>query len=336
MTAALDVIGAPPSPLLGPTESAYRARALRSWQGVQKEAVRARFSAMHREWCAAWIPERHASPEREEVRLVESDGIEVLASQDIACWSFAAKHAVFPPRTDSSHLDGAQGSAFSEAARAAMCGIARQMFEFDPQAVNRAQESPLIATSVVRAAWIDWLERIGALLEGCRVEPQQARRTSGTSERADHWSGVLRLRWPWCGGIWTLTLPPDAVAAALVGSGAEPKAAPIPLIATAPRQSLGQALDGQLVGLRVLLAGTELNLGQLQDLRLDDVVPLAHALDAPAQLVGTTGSPVCEGWLGQRDGRIAIELVAPQVASAPLATAMQPLSNKQHLKEKTR
>jgi len=271
--------------------------------------------------------------------VVESESIEVLASHDVACWSFAAKHSAPLPRANSASLEVvASGAVTSKAERTAMSGIGRQMFTSDWAAFGTEKESPPIATAVVRAAWTDWLERIGALLNGFPVEPQQASGAPETSSPSDPWSGVLGVRWSWCGGTWTLRLPHDAVAAVLVGSGAEITAASTPATVTAPRQSLGQALERQLVSLRVLLTGTELSLGQLQDLRLDDVVPLAHALDAPAQVVGMTDSPVCEGWLGQRNGRIAIELVAPPVASAPLATATatQPLSNKHHLKERTR
>ncbi|MNY57134.1 Surface presentation of antigens (SPOA) [compost metagenome] len=66
----------------------------------------------------------------------------------------------------------------------------------------------------------------------------------------------------------------------------------------------------------MLLDGAELNLGQLQGLRIDDVVPLAHRLDTPARVVGPDGAPVCEGWLGQSNGRIAIELARPDVPAA--------------------
>ncbi|SDJ59425.1 FliM/FliN family flagellar motor switch protein [Variovorax sp. OV700] len=326
MTAAT-FAAAPPSALLDLAESASRARPLRRWQGAQKEAVRERFSAMHREWCTAWIPARDASSHVAEVQVVESESIEVLASHDVACWSFAAKRSAPLPRAKSASLEVAASDAVTSKAEGfAMSGIGRQMFASDWGAFGtEKKESPPIATAVVRAAWTDWLERIGALLNGFPVEPQQASGAPETSSPSDPWSGVLSVRWSWCGGTWTLRLPHDAVAAALFGSGAETTAASTPATATAPRQSLGQALDGQTVSLRILLTGTELSLGQLQDLRLNDVVPLAHALDSPAHVVNTIGSPICEGWLGRRDGRMAIELAASPVASPHVATATRSL-----------
>ncbi|MDP9933591.1 FliM/FliN family flagellar motor C-terminal domain-containing protein [Variovorax paradoxus] len=255
--------------------------------------------------------------------MVESESIEVLASHDVAWWSFAAKRSAPLPRAKSASLEVAASDAVTaKAERAAMSGIGLQMFASDWAASGTEKESPPIATAVVRAAWTDWLERIGALLNGFPVEPQQASGAPETSSPSNPWSGVLGVRWSWCGGTWTLRLPHDAVAAALLGSGAEKMTnASTPPTATEPRQSLDQALDGQPVSLRVLLTGTELSLGQLQDLRLNDVVPLAHALDSPAHVVNTIGSPICEGWLGRRDGRMAIELAASPVASPHLATA---------------
>lgn len=301
------------SALLDPIESALEARPLRSWRDAQKEAVRQHFAALHGDWSAEWMPAREGASTASEVRVSEPDGTMVLAAEDTACWSFAD-----PSRrgTSARNLDAAQAS---------IRAIADRMFAFDMgTTTGLAQEPARIAPAVARAAWADWLQRIDALLNGFSLTSQEPSAMQGTGVTSGAWSGVLYVRWSWCGGTWSLGLPHDAIAA-LLGSQAASKPVPLrPDPKSPPKERLDRALADQRLALRVMLEGVELNLGQLQELRLHDVVPLAHALNAPAHVVSADGSPVCEGWLGQSEGRIAVELAVPVPAPA---AAMAPLSN---------
>ncbi|MDQ0016108.1 hypothetical protein J2W23_004509 [Variovorax boronicumulans] len=302
---ALSPRGAAASMLLDPSESVLRARPLRSWEAAQKEAVRVFFVALHRDWGAEWLPVREGVSAQVEVEVAEPEGTLVLAGDDIACWSFAEA-----PRRAGAPAAESLPRAPRDSSQAALQALADRMFAFDLATSATAPVAPAVAPAMVRAAWTDWLQRLGKLLGGFALEPQPAKGTPGTSVPSDPWSGVLCVRWNWCGGVWSLGLP-HAVVAALLGSQATKKTVPAAPAQKLPKARLDQALAGERVALRVMLEGAELNLGQLQELRLDDVIPLEHLLDSPALVIGTDGTPVCRGWLGQSDGRIAIELAVP-------------------------
>lgn len=306
---ALSPRGAADSALLDPAESVLKAHPLRSWEAAQKEAVRTLFVAVHRDWSAEWMPVREAASVQADIEVVEPEGTLVLAGDDIACWSFAEA----PRRVGAASAPGLDvlSRGARDASQAALQAMADRMFAFDMAATATAPVAPAVAPAVVRAAWADWLQRLGALLTGFALEPQQPRGAPGTSVPSDPWSGVLCVRWTWCGGVWSLGLPHAVVAALLGNQAAIKKSAPAAPAQKLPKERLTQALAGQRVALRVMLDGAELNLGQLQELRLDDVVPLEHLLDSPALVIGADGTPVCHGWLGQSDGRIAVELAVP-------------------------
>lgn len=302
------VFSAKTSALLDPAESVLRARPLRSWQAAQKEAVRTRLAAVYRDWCAEWLPERGTPATPVDVEVTEPDGTVVIASDETACWSF-----VETPRSAATPVLGTLSRSGRDGTQSALQAIGDRMFAFDMASASSAPAAPKIAPAVVRAAWADWLRRLDTLWPGFALEPQQPQGTHGTRAPADPWSGVLCVRWTWCGGVWRLGLPHDVVTA-LLGSEATTKSAPVPPAQKLPKERLDQALVAEPVALRVVLDGAELNLGQLQELRLDDVVPLAHLLDAPALVVAADGTSVCHGWLGQSEGRLAVEL-APRVSN---------------------
>ena len=282
------------SALLDPAESVLRARPLRSWESAQKEAVRMLFVALHRGWSAEWIPVREAALVQAEVEVFEPEGTLVLAGDEVASWSFVeAPRRVGAPAPDSLSRSARDPS------QAALQALADRMFAFDLATSAAAPVAPAFAPALVRAAWADWLQRLGKLLESFALEPQPQKGAPGTSVPSDPWSGVLCVRWTWCGGAWSLGLP-YAVVAALLGSQATRKTVPAAPTQKLPKTRLDQALAAERLALRVMLDGAELNLEQLQALRLDDVVPLEHLLDSPALVIGADGTPVCHGWLGDR------------------------------------
>jgi hypothetical protein len=316
------------SPLLDATESALRARPLRSWGSKQKDIVSDRFAALHRDWSAEWIPASEALSTAPDVEAIEPDGTVVFPLDDSACWAFVGSlrrsaAAVGREPLSSEGLDSSS---------AALQAIANRMFSFDMAAAVAAPASPMIAPAIVRAAWVDWLQRIGALLAGYGLTPQRPQDALGAAMASNPWSGALLVRWAWCGGVWSLGLPFEAVAVLLGHEGATSRPSSPVSAPQEPKERLDRALAGQQISLRVLLEGAELNLGQLQELRLDDVVPLEHLLDSPALVVGSDGTPVCSGWLGQSEGRIAVELAAMAGSPVPAAKAAGATPNANTLK----
>lgn len=267
------------SPLLSPVESAARARPLRRWSPTQREALGARFAELHRAWCAAWLSPREGAAHDAQVQVDEPDAAMTPLPQDEAWWSFAA-------------------------ATPAVEALVAEMFGCATAEARSTHDAPL-AFALARAAFADWLQRFAALPVDLPAEPRRHSESDAAKDLVNPWSGALCVSWPWCGGIWRLGLP-HRVVAALIGAGEVP-------VSTrthpdSPIAQLSQALAQEAIALRVMLGGAELNLGQLQALQLGDVIPLGHSLDAPAHVVAADGATLCDGWLGQADGRIAITL----------------------------
>lgn len=86
---------------------------------------------------------------------------------------------------------------------------------------------------------------------------------------------------------------------------------------TASLQSVALAMAANVLPVRAELDGCEIALGALQELRVGDVVRLSHALDAPLRMAGPGQEHLGAGWLGQRAGVKAVELMRrPEAAVA--------------------
>lgn len=273
--------------LLDPVSSARRARPLHHWPKARQEAVRVHFAEIHRAWCADWLPASGTA-----------------ASSDSAVWlSDSVAETAFVPEGTTIFWSFVDASVVTTGC-AAVHAIARAMFGSDA-----VRDVPGIANGAARAAWNDWLRRLAALPVPEASGLQEVAPPKG-GVAARPWSGALWLRWCWCGGLWRLALPHEVVAAWASGESAKP--AP-PALADPSITRLDQALARERITLRTVLGGAELTLGQLQSLRIGDVIPLAHRLDAPLNVVTAEGAALCEGWLGQRQGRVAIEMSLPDL-----------------------
>jgi hypothetical protein len=132
------------------------------------------------------------------------------------------------------------------------------------------------------------------------------------------WSGYVLVSPP--GGVplaQSLLLNAECVHA-LIGLPGRPggDGAPQSSVGTS---SLEEALAGHSLLIRAELAGCELDLGELENLRIGDIVSLAHALDEPLLVSTPDDVPFCAGFLGRHAGSKAIELIRP----APVQGARQ-------------
>ena len=171
-------------------------------------------------------------------------------------------------------------------------------------------EVPVLAAQLAQAAWADWWRRVGSEFQGISGTPTMS---------AKPWDGSLQVDIPWGTGTLTLRLDVAQVQTLLerhapntLGGAAEPgKLTSGSAALGAPvRVSVLQALSTYPLRLRAQLRDVELNIGQLQGLRVGDVVPLGHRLDTPTDMVSQDGRIVCHGWLGQNQGQVAVEMAA--------------------------
>lgn len=173
--------------------------------------------------------------------------------------------------------------------------------------------APVIALEVAQAAWSDWQQRLQAALgTSPALSTDDLPDSHGTGTVAPIWSGALCAKLPWCGTSWSLQLPGPVVQRLLRSAGAA-ASAPSGAAVSSPLVDLASALHAQALTLHARLSDVTLTLGELEQLAIGDVVRLPQRLDAPLQLMGPRDEPLCEAWLGQQSGRVALEL-------APLAT----------------
>lgn len=139
----------------------------------------------------------------------------------------------------------------------------------------------------------------------------------GLGASADEAQPDAALFKPWSGSVLiSVTIPGRSAIAVLLncatvrsflapGAGRKEPSQPKPRAALAP---LAQALADRTLLLRIGLSSCELDIGTLESLRVGDIVPLPHSLDAPLQVSTVQGVQVCAGFLGSRHGVKAIEL----------------------------
>lgn len=190
-----------------------------------------------------------------------------------------------------------------------------------------ATESSTVAGQLAEAAWQDWLQRLARLLgfpDGAHGASSGFFASPGTSAAPDAvapwpspWSGDLLAWLPWGRETLELRLRADGVENVLRRGAAElAGAAGGSTVPVAPPIPVDRALAGRSLRVRGELGTVTLALGQLQELGLGDVVALPHRLDQPLELrLADSGSPqgllLCRAWLGQAQGRIALELARP-------------------------
>lgn len=299
MTAGPDLHGASggeASPLLDMAQSRTHARALRGWQAVQQEHLRRRLAALHVAWQADWLGIDGAALAEGEVQVAEPAPPDSEAPRG-AWWQFVAAAPASPPRSGERSVARSNERSAIEAIASQISGAALR---------NAAS----LAYVVAQAAWDDWRQRLaeaaatplGSIEEADAAEPSRAQAVPA------RWSGALLAQWPWCGGTWCMHLPFDAVSA-LLGPEA---ARPAPVHAAAGQKiSLAAALVAERLRAQVRLYDVELSLGQIQGLRIGDVVMLSHPLDSPAQVFGGGEAALCDAWLGRQGRHVAVELARP-------------------------
>lgn len=278
-----------------------RTRALHAWTPSQRERLGALLAALCKSWALAWSGPGKAAGASEEVNIETSAD---LTSPE-ACWHFDQGSGAGDPMAAFGRLLEAPDAQVRQA-------VARWLFSVTP-----GTPVPVVAQAVADAAWTDWQARLVQLVGGL-VPCADLTHVQPSASATDAWHGTLVLRWPWCGGQFHLSVPGDTVRRVLDASA--PVASPSALQAE-PKVSLREAIADRTVTLQVRLDGVELSLGQLQKLQLDDIVLLRHALDAPAQVFSADASHLCDGWLGQQQGQVAIELTLP----IPVAAGTSPV-----------
>ena len=184
-----------------------------------------------------------------------------------------------------------------------------------------ARDGQRIADELAAECWAEQRAALQALLDDALAgAPDVA--PAELAHAWQRWSGAVMVEARWFGTAWRVLLDATAVRGLLRAVNlrrpvrvAESRAAPLPVL---------RALAKTPVGLQVRLAPVDIDLGSLMSLGLGDVLRLGHAVDEPVHVVSPGASidaaPLCHGWLGSRDGRVALELARPRSGAKTIAT----------------
>jgi hypothetical protein len=304
--------------LLSLVESLRLARPLRAWRKDQRDWVRSFFCQLAIDWHRAWgmsaAPARRESTDALRSSLSDEVGIapesgSVASQADGGCaWSLMT-----PPPDATVHWQGAlhRGSLTLAQSQAPLAAIHACMFGEAALQPATASVGQSIALELSAAAWADWWSRLQVDFP---APPDQAPKMS-----VPHpcWSGSLQLHLAWCGSTLVLELDVEHVTALLSAHAPELLRDTTPVVTLKPTRkvSLLNALGTQTLPLRAMLTGVELNLRQIQSLRVGDIVPLQHRLDEPTLVETPDAFVVCQGWLGQTSGQVAVEMVSSPTTS---------------------
>lgn len=171
-----------------------------------------------------------------------------------------------------------------------------------------------IAWAVAAKAW----DALSGALRACIGLDVTGSQAAPDRSLTTPWSGsvVISLAMPGQ-RVLSLLLNPAAVIALRERAGMS--------VAKRPGQGataavpLTDALSECQLALQVELSPCELDLGSLESLRVGDIVPLAHSLDAPLLVMSAKDVHVCAGFLGLQGRHKAIELVRqPMSAQVPV------------------
>lgn len=175
-----------------------------------------------------------------------------------------------------------------------------------------------LAAGVAQRAWEAWLSSVHGAIGRLPAVQGESLAAAGTR---------VAPPWPWAGGLdavfsfgpaeWRLQIS-SAEVDFLLGS-ARPDISAAPSLSCGALFPLKTALSQRSLTVRVELQPLVLSLGQLQSLAVGDIVVLSHPLDLPARLNVDAGeiivspgetqpAPLCQAWLGQSDGNMAVEL----------------------------
>ncbi len=256
---------------LSPEAARMQARPLRAWSAARQAVVRDACQGAYGAWCRDW-------------GLVEAP-VQVVEA----------------------------GMAPDALGRAAAAQALRGWL-FGDAAASSATDGPDMAADIAAQAW----SALQSALEGLAPEARESREAREAAEAPAAWSGALAVLFPWGGKPWAWRLDGDCVEALLgrhepPSSGGAARTGQEPATPRSALAPLDQALRGHPVAMHIHLQPLTLSLGQLQSLALGDVIALDHPLASPAaaRLAASgleTPQPLCAAWLGQSDGRLAVEL----------------------------
>jgi hypothetical protein len=283
-------------------DSLAHARPLVHWHESELREAAQRVAAVATIWCARLQP----APALEDAaralpRAVARHAADAGADLRAAGWRACSSGTVIGPWW-----------AFEGDPATALCTA---LFGDAPGA-TQAAGAKRVAQELADDAWNELLAELAAAAQASVDETFAHEAALNVSFRP--WSGAIVVELPWFGGSLRLLFGAESVAR-LVTTPRAPHGRRPGTGHDAPVDVLTAMADAPM-RLRVLLDAFDLDLGSLVALQVGDVLRTGHGLHRPAALSAhdapQDAAPLCLGWLGRRDGRLAVELLrSPQGAA---------------------
>lgn len=274
------------SRILSPEDSHHFSKPLRARSSHEQARIRIALQKVYLDWFENWCL---VGAGDESNALIHIENVSTVQSNDIL---------------------GAPDTLFD-----LLFGNAASGADADGSKVSRKGE---MVAEVLRMAWEAWLVVVGQAIG--RAQPLHVNSQAiPPSDQAvsQIWSGALDAVFIFGSESWRLHLSPSEVDFVLRAT--ETEVNPGPLAIDEALSSLGDALSLRILSVCVELNPLTLSIEQVQSLAAGDIVILPHALDQPAQLkidaneildagAGEDSAPLCHAWLGQFQGKMAVEL----------------------------
>lgn len=316
---AINHLDYPQNVWLSPSEATRRTSPLQAYSASQCATVAARLSTLLQHWSLQWGWSDVTSPARSGVadqkplhvltvaEYVHSQpwvqtwqSIDLPSARPTPCWQIHSQSAATGLTAQTSVRKAIQGILWGETA-----SVANPMSGLDGAS---------LAAELAQDAWHDLWHRWDRLCSGHAQEstpsalPERtlAIEASCTLVQPGPWAGYLFAEF-WlhdvCMGV---ALRPDHVQCLCQSAANSVATAAVAMRPTLV--GLDQALHQHTLGLHAYLPSVSVALGQLQHLRVGDVLTLDHPLDCAIPVYSDRHLLIAQAWLGQAQGCVAIEL----------------------------
>jgi hypothetical protein len=275
-----------------PLLDASAARPLQWWSPPQHEALAQRLQPLWSEWTGEWLALAPSGDAPVRCRAAHDEP--ALAGRG---WTrFGAR---------------GEASAWVAGTDGPVARVEEVMFSRG-QGAAAGPATTGVASAVASTAWGELARR---LRESLSLDLADEPSASPEASTFTHWSGSVVVTLHGAAGTsLSILLNGASVLSLLPSTPATPSPSDKVSSARPSLTRLDGALAARKLPIRVELVGCELDLGSLQGLRVGDVIPLAHPLDAPLLVSIGQGTPLCVGFLGRQAGAKAIELVREPAA----------------------
>ena len=269
---------------------------MRWWAAGQLDLICKKIDAVNADWSKDWLANGESHSAQAKLASVSLNKQETLAVwRQVSGAGAQVFWMQIPPR----HLEHLQDVMFSASGSTSIS----------------SKSKGAIGKSVASQAWEEYLGKLSDLLS-----PAQVDMSAGVPPQNlfKAWSGAVQLEMQWCGVKLVLVLNQACVEQLLgpdVLAEGENKRKLLRTAPTSKLHSIAQAVQHKRVRIRVELSPCDIELGNLQQIQVGDVIPLPHGLEQPLQVKFASGEALCLAFLGTRENKKAIEVLAPAPAT---------------------